>query len=95
MLDKGPVKTLIMLEKEEIGEGCIQHVRVSPSQFNQLQTLSPAVPAPPERLTYLLLPWWTCVSLNRHHVQTHSVTSEMGKTFDVRVSTYTFTHKTE
>lgn len=79
MLDKGPVKTLIMLEKEEIGKGRIQRVRVCSGQFNQFQTLSPAVPAPPERLTYLLLPCWTCVSLNRHHVQTHSVTSEMAK----------------
>lgn len=72
MFDEWSIKALIVLEEEEVSESSVQQGRVCSCQFHQLQSLSPAVTAPPVSCTILLSPCRTCVCLHRHHVQTYS-----------------------
>lgn len=64
MLDQWPVEALIVFEEEEVGEGSIYHVGVSPRKFNQLQTFLTTVPAPPEGCGVLLWPRRRCAGLH-------------------------------
>ena len=73
VFDQRPVEALVVLEEEEVGESCVDHVRMSPGQLHQLQPLLTTVPPPPEGRGVLLWPRRPRVGLNRQHVQTYSV----------------------
>lgn len=64
-----------MFEEEEVGEGRIDHVGVSPGELDELQAFLTAVPAPPEGCGVFLCPRRARVGLHRHHVQADSVGS--------------------
>lgn len=65
-----------MFEEEEVGEGRIDHVGVSPGELDELQAFLPAVPAPPEGCGVFLCPRRARVGLHRRHVQADSVGSK-------------------
>lgn len=73
MFDQRSVEALVVFEEEEVGEGRVDHVWMSPGELDQLQALLTAVPAPPEGCGVLLRPKWASVGLHRHHVQADSV----------------------
>lgn len=76
MFDQRSIEAFVMFEEEEVGEGRIDHVGVSPGELDELQALLPAVPAPPEGCGVLLRPRRARVGLHRHHVQADSVGSK-------------------
>lgn len=59
MFDQWSVEALVMFKKEEVGKSSIYHVWMSPRKLDQLQSLLPAVPPPPEGCGILLWPWWS------------------------------------
>lgn len=73
MFDQRPIQTLVMFEEEEVGEGSVHHVGMSPRELDHLQALLATVPPPPESRGILLWPRWPRVGLHRHHVQAYSV----------------------
>lgn len=64
MLDQRPVKALVVLEEEKVGEGGVNRVRMSPGEFDQLQPLLPTVSSPPERSGVFLWPQGASVGLH-------------------------------
>lgn len=72
MFDQRSVEALVMFEEEEVGEGRVDHVGVSPGELDELQAFLPAVPAPPEGCGVFLCPRRARVGLHRHHVQADS-----------------------
>lgn len=48
MFDQRSIEALVMFEEEEVGEGRVDHVWMSPGELDELQTFLTAVPAPPE-----------------------------------------------
>lgn len=64
MFDQWSVEALVMLEEEEVGEGSIDHVGMSPGELDELQAFLSAVPTPPEGCGVLLCPRRACVGLH-------------------------------
>lgn len=73
MFDQRSVEALVMFKEEEVSEGCVDHVWMSPGELDELQTFLTAVAAPPEGCGVFLCPKWACIGLHRHHVQADSV----------------------
>lgn len=72
MFDQWSVEALVVFEEEEVGEGRVDHVGVSPGELDELKAFLTTVPAPPEGCGIFLCPRWACVGLHRHHVQADS-----------------------
>lgn len=64
MFDQRPIEALVVFEEEEVGEGGIYHVGVSPRKLDQLQPFLTTVPASPEGCGVLLWPPWPSVGLH-------------------------------
>lgn len=73
VFDQRPKEALVVFEEEEVGEGSVYVVGVSPGELDQLQAFLSTVPAPPEGCGVLLRPRGPRVGLHRQHVQAHSV----------------------
>lgn len=61
-----------MFKEEKVGESSIDEFWVFSAEFNQLQSLFPAVSPSPDGCGVFAFPGRTCVPLHRHHIQTYS-----------------------
>lgn len=58
-----------LLEEKEIGEGCIDEVRVFPGKGDEVQTLPSGVTSSPECFRLFQVPWHLIVWLDGKHVK--------------------------